>query len=121
MAAGELKQPSGVTYLFSGNYVKQIHAQKTLAVVLPLTLFIIFLLIYFQFPSAVTTSLVFTAIFVCWGGGLLFIHGPRVRHHVAHVAAVLQGYGHRGDHLVHGLRVVLQGKGETPGRRFRAG
>jgi len=72
-AAGELNLPPGVTYRFAGSYENQIHAQKTLAVVLPLTLFIIFMLIYFQFRSIVTTGLVFSTIFVCWAGGLLFI------------------------------------------------
>ncbi len=71
--SGELKLPAGVTYRFAGSYENQIHAQKTLSVVLPLTLFVIFILIYFQFRSVVTTSLVFSTIFVCWGGGLLFI------------------------------------------------
>jgi len=41
--------------------------------VLPLTLFIIFMLIYFQFRSVITTTLVFSTIFVCWAGGLVFI------------------------------------------------
>ncbi len=72
-ASGELRLPPGVTYRFAGNYENQLHAQRTLAVILPLTLFVIFLLIYFQFRSVATTSLVFTTIFVCWAGGLLFI------------------------------------------------
>ncbi len=72
-AAGELRLPAGVTYRFAGNYENQIHAQKTLSLVLPLTLFIIFMLIYFQFRSVVTTGLVFSTIFVCWAGGLLFV------------------------------------------------
>jgi len=71
--SGELSLPPGVTYRFAGSYENQIHAQRTLAVVLPLTLFIIFMLIYFQFRSVVTTGLVFSTIFVCWAGGLLFI------------------------------------------------
>jgi Cu(I)/Ag(I) efflux system membrane protein CusA/SilA len=72
-ASGELILPAGVTYRFAGNYENQVHAQTTLAWVLPLTLFVIFMLIYFQFRSVVTTGLVFTTIFVCWAGGLLFI------------------------------------------------
>ncbi len=72
-ASGELILPAGVTYRFAGNYENQIHAAKTLSIVLPLTLFIIFMLIYFQFRSVVTTGLVFSTIFVCWAGGLLFI------------------------------------------------
>jgi Cu(I)/Ag(I) efflux system membrane protein CusA/SilA len=72
-ASGALKLPAGVSYRFAGSYENQIHAQKTLSVILPLTLFIIFMLIYFQFRSVITTSLVFATIFVCWAGGLLFI------------------------------------------------
>ena len=72
-AAGELQLPAGTTYRFAGNYENQIHAQNTLAIILPATLFIIFLLIYFQFRSVVTTGLVFSTIFVCWAGGLLFL------------------------------------------------
>lgn len=72
-ASGELVLPAGVSYRFAGSYENQIHAQKTLALILPLTLFIIFMLIYFQFRSVVTTSLIFVTIFVCWSGGLLLI------------------------------------------------
>ncbi|MCX6349194.1 MAG: efflux RND transporter permease subunit, partial [Candidatus Aureabacteria bacterium] len=72
-ASGELTLPPGVTYRFAGSYENQIHAQKTLTIILPLTLFVIFMIIYFQFRSVITTSLVFSTIFVCWGGGLLFI------------------------------------------------
>ena len=73
VASGELILPAGVSYRFAGSYENQIHAQKTLSIILPLTLFVIFLLIYFQFRSVITTSLVFGTIFVCWSGGLLLI------------------------------------------------
>lgn len=71
--SGELQLPPGVSYRFAGNYENQIHAQKTLTLILPLTFFIIFMLIYFQFRSVVTTSLIFVTIFVCWSGGLVLI------------------------------------------------
>ncbi|MBP7829063.1 MAG: efflux RND transporter permease subunit [Kiritimatiellae bacterium] len=72
-ASGELKLPPGVSYRFAGSYENQLHAQKTLSVILPMTLFVIFMIIYFQFRSVITTSLVFATIFVCWAGGLLLI------------------------------------------------
>jgi Cu(I)/Ag(I) efflux system membrane protein CusA/SilA len=72
-ARGELKLPPGVSYRFAGTYENQLHAQRTLAVILPLTMFVIFLLIYFQFRSVATTSLVFSSIFVCWAGGLAYL------------------------------------------------
>ena len=70
---GEFILPPGVSYTFAGNYENQIRSQKTLAIVLPLALFIIFLILYFQFKSAITTSLVFSGIIVAWSGGFLMI------------------------------------------------
>ena len=63
----------GVSYTFAGNYENQIRSQKTLAIVLPLALFIIFLILYFQFNSVITTSLVFSGILVAWAGGFIMI------------------------------------------------
>jgi len=70
---GELVLPAGVSYVFSGNYENQVRAAKTLSVVLPLSLFIIFLLLYLQFRSALTTGLVFAGIFLAWSGGFLLL------------------------------------------------
>jgi Cu(I)/Ag(I) efflux system membrane protein CusA/SilA len=71
--SGQFVLPPGVSYTFAGNYENQIRSQKTLAVVLPLALFIIFLILYFQFKSVMTTSLVFSGILVAWSGGFLMI------------------------------------------------
>ena len=49
--SGEFVLPPGVSYTFAGNYENQIRSQKTLMVVLPLALFIIFIILYFQFRS----------------------------------------------------------------------
>ena len=73
IASGEFVLPAGVSYTFAGNYENQIRSQKTLAVVLPAALFVIFLILYFQFKSAITTSLVFTGILVAWSGGFLML------------------------------------------------
>ena len=70
---GEFVLPAGVSYTFAGNYENQIRSQKTLAIVLPLALFIIFLILYFQFRSIATTTLVFSTIIVAWSGGFLMI------------------------------------------------
>ena len=70
---GELEIPAGVSYAFAGAYENQIRAAKTLAVVLPLALFLIFLLLYFQFQAVSTTMLVFTGVFVAWSGGFVMI------------------------------------------------
>ncbi len=70
---GELAIPSGVSYTFAGSYENQVRSQRTLMVVLPLALFLIFVILYFQFRDAITTLLVFSGIIVAWAGGFLMI------------------------------------------------
>jgi len=76
IASGEFSLPAGVSYEFAGSYENQIRAQKTLSVVLPLALFIIFIILYFQFKSVPTTVITFSAIAVAWLGafGLLWLY-----------------------------------------------
>ncbi|MFT5241555.1 MAG: Cu(I)/Ag(I) efflux system membrane protein CusA/SilA, partial [Kiritimatiellia bacterium] len=71
--SGELIIPRGVSYTFAGNYQNQIRATKTLALILPIALFLIFIIIYFQFKSVSTTLLIFSGIFVAWCGGFMLL------------------------------------------------
>ena len=71
--SGELVIPAGVSYKFAGSYENQLRAVKTLRVVVPLALFIIFMILYMQFRSTVLSFLVFSGIFVAWAGGFLMI------------------------------------------------
>lgn len=71
--AGELSVPKGISYEFTGTYENQVRAEKTLSVVVPLALLIIFLILYFQFRSVSTSLMVFTGIAVAFGGGFLMI------------------------------------------------
>jgi Cu(I)/Ag(I) efflux system membrane protein CusA/SilA len=71
--SGEFVVPKGVSYAFAGTYENQIRAQKTLSIVVPLALFVIFLILYMQFRSVSTTLLVFSGIIVAWSGGFLLI------------------------------------------------
>ncbi|MCJ7544290.1 MAG: efflux RND transporter permease subunit, partial [Phycisphaerae bacterium] len=73
VASGELAIPQGVSFRFTGTYESQVRSRKTLAVILPLALFVIFMILYFQFRSVPTTLLVFVGIFVAWSGGFLLI------------------------------------------------
>jgi len=70
---GELIVPKGINYTFTGTYENQIRAEKTLSVVVPLALAIIFLILYFQFKSISTSLLVFTGILVAFSGGFIMI------------------------------------------------
>ncbi len=71
--SGEFVLPAGVSYTFAGSYENQIRAQKTLSLVIPLALFIIFIILYLQFRSVTTGMLVFSGILVAWAGGFLMI------------------------------------------------
>lgn len=71
--SGEFVLPKGVSYTFAGSYENQIRAVKTLSLILPLALFAIFMIIYFQFKSVMTTLIIFSGIFVAWCGGFLMI------------------------------------------------
>jgi copper/silver efflux system protein len=70
---GELEIPPGVSFVFSGSYENQVRSEKTLMIVLPLALFIIFIILYLQFGSVTTTLLVFSGILVAWAGGFVMI------------------------------------------------
>ena len=71
--SGELVVPKGINYQFTGTYENQLRAEKTLTVVVPLALLIIFLILYFQFRSVTTSLMVFTGIAVAFAGGFLMI------------------------------------------------
>ncbi|WP_341222157.1 efflux RND transporter permease subunit [Polaribacter atrinae] len=71
--SGELTVPKGISYKFTGTYENQLRAEKTLAVVIPLALAIIFMILYFQFKSVTTSLMVFTGIAVAFAGGFIMI------------------------------------------------
>ena len=71
--SGELTVPRGIKYEFTGSYENQLRAEKTLSIIVPLALTIIFLILYFQFRSVATSLMVFSGIAVAFAGGFLMI------------------------------------------------
>jgi len=71
---GELVVPPGVSWRFAGSYEHQLRAMATLRVVLPVSLGIIFLILYFQFRKVSTVMVLFTSILVAWGSGFVMLH-----------------------------------------------
>ncbi|CAN0073710.1 unnamed protein product, partial [Chrysoparadoxa australica] len=57
--SGELIVPNGVSYKFSGSYENQVRAIKRLSIVIPISLLVIFLLLYFQFKTVIASSIHF--------------------------------------------------------------
>jgi len=70
---GELTVPKGISYRFTGTYENQLRAEKTLSIIVPLALLLIFLILYFQFRSVSTSLMVFTGIAVAFAGGFIMI------------------------------------------------
>lgn len=67
----KLHLPAGVHYRFAGSYENQLRFAKRLSVILPISLFLLFLLLYFQFRSVPVSLIVFSAIPVAWAGGFI--------------------------------------------------
>ena len=73
MESGKFLLPAGVSYVFTGNYENQIRATRRLMIVVPISLIIIFLILYFQFRSVTSTALIFTGIIVALSGGFIML------------------------------------------------
>ncbi len=71
VADGELLVPQGVSWRFAGNYEHQLRAMRTLSVVVPVSLALIFVILYLQFRSVATSVIVFAGIAVAWAGGFI--------------------------------------------------
>lgn len=73
ISSGELTLPYGVTYKFAGNYEHQIRATKRLAIVIPASLLLILLLLYFQFRTVTASLIHFSGVFVAFSGGFIML------------------------------------------------
>jgi Cu(I)/Ag(I) efflux system membrane protein CusA/SilA len=71
--SGDLIVPAGVSYKFSGNYENQVRAVKRLSIVIPISLIIIFMLLYFQFKTIIASTIHFSGVFVAFAGGFIMI------------------------------------------------
>lgn len=70
---GELSLPSGVTYKFAGNYEHQMRAAKRLSLIIPVSLLLILLLLYFQFRTITASIIHFSGVFVAFAGGFIML------------------------------------------------
>ena len=71
--AGDLIIPAGVSLSFSGSYENQLHAIERLSIIVPVSLLIIFAILYLQFSSVATSLIVFSAIALAWAGGFILV------------------------------------------------
>ncbi len=71
--SGDFVVPPGVSYVFAGAFENQVRSQQRLMLIVPLAVFVIFLLIYFQFKSVTTSLIVFSGIAIALSGGFILI------------------------------------------------
>ncbi len=69
-----LKLPPGYTLTWSGQYENMLRVRERLIVVVPITLFIIFMLIYFNTRSAAKTLIIFLAVPFSAVGAVWLLH-----------------------------------------------
>ena len=69
-----LDLPDGYSVVWSGQYEYMVRAQKRLAIVVPMTLVIIFLLLYFNFKSIAESLLVMLSVPFALTGGLWLMY-----------------------------------------------
>jgi Cu(I)/Ag(I) efflux system membrane protein CusA/SilA len=73
IGSGELKLTAGVSYKFAGNYEQQIRATKRLSIVIPISLLMIFMLLFFQFKTVTASFIHFSGVFVAFAGGFIML------------------------------------------------
>jgi Cu(I)/Ag(I) efflux system membrane protein CusA/SilA len=73
IASGVLVLPDGVSYKFAGNYEHQLRAARRLAIIVPLSLLLILLLLYFQFRTITASFIHFSGVFVAFSGGFIML------------------------------------------------
>jgi len=73
ISSGEIVLDKGVSFKFAGNYEHQLRATKRLAIVIPLSLIMIFLLLFFQFKTITASFIHFSGVFVAFAGGFIML------------------------------------------------
>jgi Cu(I)/Ag(I) efflux system membrane protein CusA/SilA len=73
ISSGTLQLPAGVSYKFAGNYEQQVRAAKRLSLVIPISLILIFLLLFFQFKTVTASFIHFSGVFVAFSGGFIML------------------------------------------------
>ncbi len=69
----KIELPKGVTYKFAGNYEQQVRATNRLLIVIPISLILILLILYFRFKSVTASFIHFSGVFVAFAGGFILI------------------------------------------------
>ncbi len=72
--SGRLNLPEGVGFDFTGTYLNQVRSQKTLLLVVPISLILIFLIFYWQFRSSLYAVFIFSSVLTAFAGGMILLY-----------------------------------------------
>ncbi len=70
---GEITPPAGVSFEFAGNYQQQQRANQRLKIIIPISLILIFIVLYFQFKSIPLSIIIFLGVLISFSGGFMMI------------------------------------------------
>jgi Cu(I)/Ag(I) efflux system membrane protein CusA/SilA len=71
LADGRLKRPPGVSYEFAGTYQNQLRSERSLGVLVPVALALVFVLLHLQFRSLASTLILLSSLVVAAAGGMI--------------------------------------------------
>ncbi len=74
LSGERIKLPPGYSMIWSGQYEYMIRAQKRLMIVVPMTLIIIFLLLYFNFKNVAESLIIMLSVPFSLTGGLWLMY-----------------------------------------------
>lgn len=72
-AAGRLDLPVGVSYEFAGNYENQVRSKRRILFLIPITLALVFLLLYLQFHYLSIALIIYSGVLVAVSGGFVLL------------------------------------------------
>ncbi len=70
IASGELSVPDGVSFSFAGTYENQVRSEKRLSILVPVTIALIFILLYLTFRRTSVALVILTGVAVAIAGAL---------------------------------------------------
>ena len=75
--SGELVVPAGVNFDFSGSYENQLRSERSLMLLIPVALALVFILLYLQFHRVAVSAIIYSGVAVAVSGGfvLLWLYG----------------------------------------------
>lgn len=71
--SGDIKLPEGTSWWFAGEFEAQKRTEATMMVMVPLSLLLIFAVLYLEFRKLRISLLVFSSIAVAWSGGFIML------------------------------------------------